>query len=162
MKTLNTTAIQNEIRETVATQISIQQEGTDRYRIFTPFCFNDGDHLTIVLKQDNNRWTFSDEGHTLMHLSYEIDEKELRKGSRAKIILDSLNAFGIEDKNGELLIETSPNQFGNALFTFVQGLLKVTDVTFLSRERVKVLFLEDFRSFFPLLGVKIENKGKEG
>jgi hypothetical protein len=89
-----------------------------------------------VLKAIQERWLFSDEGHTLMHLSYEIDEKDLRKGGRAKIISDSLANFGIEDRNGEFLIPVLDDQFGNAFFNFVQGLLKISDISFLKRERV--------------------------
>ena len=38
-------------------------------------------------------------------------------------------------------------KYGDALYSFVQALLKITDVTYLSRERVKSTFLEDFRAF---------------
>jgi hypothetical protein len=147
-KVLETDKIQNEVREKVSGQISVKDEGQDRYRVFTPFKFNDGDHLAIVLKKVGDSWLFTDEGHTLMHLTYEIDEKDLRKGNRARIISDALSGFGVEDSNGEFSIAVNEEQFGNALFSFVQGLLKVTDVTFLKRERVKAIFQEDFRTFF--------------
>ena len=42
----------------------------DRYQVFTPFLFDDGDHLVIVLKRNNSHWVLSDEGHTYMHLTY--------------------------------------------------------------------------------------------
>jgi hypothetical protein len=41
----------------------------------------------------------------------------------------------------------SEGHFGDALFNFVQALAKVTDISFLSRERVRSTFLEDFRNF---------------
>ena len=37
-------------------------------------------------------------------------------------------------------------RLGDALFSFVQAILKVTDVTFLTRERVRSTFMEDFQS----------------
>ena len=146
-KVLGTDEIQNEIREKVSGQISVKGEGQDRYRVFTPFKFNDGDHLAIVLKKIGNSWLLTDEGHTLMHLTYEIDEKDLRKGNRARIISDALAGFGVEDSNGEFSVAVNDVQFGNALFSFVQALLKVTDITFLKRERIKAVFQEDFRTF---------------
>jgi hypothetical protein len=38
-------------------------------------------------------------------------------------------------------------RYGDALYSFVQGLLHVSDVTYLSRERARSTFLEDFRTF---------------
>ena len=53
--------------------------------------------------------------------------------------------FGVRDYDGELRLAVRDDQFGDALYNFVQALLKVADVTFLSRERVRSTFAEDFR-----------------
>jgi hypothetical protein len=37
--------------------------------------------------------------------------------------------------------------YGDALYSFVQALLRISDVTYLSRERVRSTFMEDFRAF---------------
>jgi hypothetical protein len=37
-------------------------------------------------------------------------------------------------------------QYGDALYSFVQALLKISDLNYLTRERVKSTFLEDFRA----------------
>ena len=42
-------------------------------------------------------------------------------------------------------IETQ--RYGDALYSFVQALLRITDVSYLSRERVRSTFIEDFRTF---------------
>jgi len=55
-------------------------------------------------------------------------------------------AFRIEDCEGQLILHIENEQYGDALFNFVQGLLKITDVTFLSREVVRSTFFEDFRA----------------
>jgi hypothetical protein len=55
--------------------------------------------------------------------------------------------FTVNDREGELAIEIKENRYGDALYSFVQALLKITDVTYLSRERVKSTFMEDFRAF---------------
>ena len=44
-------------------------------------------------------------------------------------------------------MDIKDDRYGDALYSFVQALLKITDVTYLSRERVKSTFLEDFRAF---------------
>lgn len=138
--------IEQDFKTKVCGKIRLAGEGVDRFRVFSPFLFEDGDHLAIVLKRENSTWTLSDEGHTYMHLTYDIDEKDLQRGTRQKVITNALSMFHVEDREGELRLPVKENQFGDALYSFVQALLKVTDVSFLSRERVRSSFLDDFRS----------------
>lgn len=137
--------IESDFRQKVCAELRLQKEGIDRYRVLTPFRFEDGDHLAIVLKQEGTRWSLSDEGHTYMHLTYDIDEQDLQRGNRQRIIASALSVFHVQDVDGELRVPISDGQYGDALFSFVQALLKVTDVAFLSRERVRSTFVEDFR-----------------
>lgn len=138
--------IERSFRETVSTQVRLAQEGINRYRVFTPFRFDDGDHLVIVLKRDMFGWTLSDEGHTYMRLTYDIDEEDLLTGTRQQIISDALTAYAVNDRDGELALEVPHDEYGNALFSFVQALLKISDISYLSRERVRTTFREDFLS----------------
>ena len=147
--------LQNEFREKLSTEISLVQEGINRYRIFSPFMFDDGDHLALILKNDQHKWYFTDEGHTLMHLTYEVDYKALQRGNRQKIITNVLNSFNITDKEGELVLEVEDDQFSDNFYSYVQGLIKITDVSYLDRERVRSTFWEDFKEF-------IESKVPEG
>jgi Domain of unknown function DUF1828 len=138
--------IQRDFKQKVCEEVSLLPEGLDRYRVFTPFMFDDGDHLSLVLRHEPRGWVLSDEGHTYMHLTYQMSEKDLQKGTRQKIIANALDAFNVEDREGELMISIPEERYGDALFSFVQALIKVTDVAYLSRERVKSTFLEDFRN----------------
>jgi hypothetical protein len=139
--------IEHEFKQKVSDEVSLIPERLDRFRVFSPFMFDDGDHLAIVLKRDGAGWCLSDEGHTYMHLTYDLDEKDLQKGTRQKIISNALSMFAVEDRGGEL-VQCVPNQqYGDALFSFIQALLKVTDISFLSRERVRSTFMEDFHTF---------------
>ena len=139
--------IEMDFRRKVGESVRLAGEGVNRYRVFTPFLFEDGDHLAVVLKHEGGRWVLSDEGHTYMHLTYDLDEKDLQKGNRQKIISNALSAFSVEDREGELRLLIPEEQFGDGLFSFIQALLKISDVSYLSRERVKSTFLEDFRRF---------------
>ena len=94
--------IEKEFKEKVCKEIRLMQEGIERYRVFTPFQFDDGDSFGIVLKKVGENWILSDEGHTFMHLSYDIDIDSLDKGTRAKIISTTLSTFGIREKDGLL------------------------------------------------------------
>jgi hypothetical protein len=75
-------SIQKDFKQKVCDRIRLVSEGMNRYQVLTPFQFEDGDHLVIVLKQENSHWLLSDEGHTYMHLTYSLDEKDLRRGTR--------------------------------------------------------------------------------
>ncbi len=139
--------ISESFKEKVSKKIELHPEGHERFRVFTPFQFDDRDHLVVVLRRENGSWLLSDEGHTYMHLTYDLAEKDLQRGTRAKIIANTLDAFRVEDREGELRLRIEEGDFGGALYDFVQALLKITDVSYLSRERVRSTFLEDLRRF---------------
>src|ERR1019366_9580265 len=130
---MNTAVIEKSFREKVCAKVRIVLEGDERFRVFTPFLFEDGDHLAIVLKKQENTWFLSDEGHTYMHLTYDLDEKDLRTGTRQKIITNALSAFSVTDRSGELMTPIRDGQYGDALYSFIQALLKISDVLFLTR-----------------------------
>jgi len=148
---MNPETIEREFREKACSKLRIAPEGVNRFRVFTPFLFEDGDHLAIVLRQENGHWVLSDEGHTYMHLTYSLDEKDLQKGTRQKIISNALSFFGVADQDGELVLRINNEQYGDALYSFIQALMKISDVTFLSRERVKSTFMEDFKALITEL-----------
>ena len=139
-------AIERDFREKVCAAIRLEPQGLDRYRVFTPFLFEDGDHLVVVLKREPSGWVLSDEAHTYMRLTYDVEEKDLRGGTRQKIIANTLSMFEIDDRRGELVLAVPDERFGDALYSFVQALVKISDVSYLSRERVRSTFNEDLRT----------------
>ena len=138
--------IEQDFIDKVSAKVRLSPDGKERFRVLTPFQFEDGDRLVIVLKKVDGHWVLSDEAHTYMHLTYEIDEKLLHSGTRQKMILNALSIFEVEDRNGELILDVSDAHYGDALYDFVQALLKITDVSYLSRERVQSTFMEDFQA----------------
>ena len=139
-------AIERDFHEKVSAKVRLVAEGVGRFRVSTPFLFEDGDHLVIVLKREGARWVLSDEAHTYMRLTYDIDEKDLHRGTRQTIISNALSTFQIEDRDGELVLDVPDERFGDALYSFVQALLKISDVMYLSRERVRSAFMDDFQA----------------
>jgi len=139
--------IEKEFKSKVCNEVRLLQEGVDRFRVFTPFLFDDGDALAIVLRKSENEWFLTDEGHTFMHLSYEIDIDSLDKGTRARIISTTLNNFGIREKGGVIFTSITEENMRNVFYNYVQALIKITDVSYLTRERVRSTFWEDFKSF---------------
>ena len=141
-------SIEQDFIDKVSAKVRVLPDGRDRFRVFTPFRFDDGDHLAIVLKKEQGRWLLSDGGHTYMHLTYDIDERKLFSGTREKIISNALSTFKVEDRFGELILEVKDARFGDALYAFAQALVKMGDVLCLSKEHVQSTFMADFQALF--------------
>jgi len=80
-----------------------------------------------------------------MHLTYDFEEKDLRHGMRQKIVASVLSTLQVEDRNGEFVLGVQDERYGDALYSFVQALLRITDISYLMRERVRSTFMEDFQ-----------------
>ena len=142
---MNTAELEREFKRKVCDEIDVEGEGIDRYIVYTPFMFDDGDHFVIVLKKRKNQWRFTDEGHTFMHMSY--GAIDLLQGTRKSIIDQVLLSFRLANDGGELCLEVPGDQYGDALFSFIQALVKISDTAYWTRERVRSTFMEDFRAF---------------
>ena len=130
--------------------VTLSRRGIDDYRVDLPFCFADGDHLKVILKSaSDGRWTLTDEAHTLMYLSYhdiEIDDSS----SRRDLFDNILRAHQMTEQDGRLIMaDIALEDIGAAIFTFSQAVLKVGDFAMWRRERIKSMFLEDFRREIP-------------
>lgn len=118
-------AIEQDFRTNVSAEIRLEPAGVERYRVFTPFQFDDGDHLVIILRCASGQWVLSDEGHTFMHFGIDLDERPASQDKRQQIIADTLKAFAVEDDGGELRIRIDDGRYGEALNGFVQALLQI-------------------------------------
>ena len=123
---MSITTIEQDFQTKVSQQVYLHPEGKERYLVFTPFRFDDGDHLVIVFKKDGNNWIITDEAHTFMRLTFDVDESDLQQGTSQRIISDALSAFHIEDRDGELIITITDDKYGEALFSFIQGILQIS------------------------------------
>lgn len=137
--------IKRGFKRDAASKIDLVADGPHRYVVVTPLTYDDGDPLPIVLKQELGQWWLSDEGGSLMHLAYDIDEGDLRTGPRRTIIDGTLEAFALENVEGQLRMRVNGQGFGDALYDFIRALLRIDDIRLLSRERVKSAFYSDFR-----------------
>jgi hypothetical protein len=137
--------LRSEFKAKVCDEIDLQVEGIERFIIHTPFTFDDGDHFKIVLKRSGKVWVFSDEGHTFMHISYE--DINLDTTTRQEVIEKALYTYSVKNEDGELISVIDNGSYGDALFSFIQGLTHISDVTYLKRERVRSAFMGEFRTF---------------
>jgi len=144
---VNLSDIENKLRDKISREISLAEEGLNRFRIFNPYEFDDGDHFSIFLKKENGNWKFTDEAHTIMHLSYDMDVSALKKeGTRQKILTNIISNFGLDEYDGSLSIKIDNEDFGGAFYNYIHALIKITDLSYLSKEIVRSTFYEDFKA----------------
>jgi hypothetical protein len=144
---INISDIESALKDKISREISLKEEGVNRFRIFNPYEFDDGDHFSIFLKKENGHWKFTDDAHTIMHLSYDMDVSALKKeGTRQKILTNIISNFGLDEYDGSLSIRIESDDFGSAFYNYIHALIKVTDLSYLSKEIVRSTFYEDFRA----------------
>lgn len=141
---ISLSTLEKKIQSDYGNTISLKKAGKDRFRVCTPFQFNDGDYISIVLKKEKDKWILSDEGNTYMHLSLTIDYDAIFEGTRGRILSNILRSNDIKDREGELLIELDKH-YGETLTSFSQAVVQIADIGYLSKERVKKTFREDFQ-----------------
>lgn len=140
--------IEEDFKHQVCDGVQLIAEGTGRYRVLAPFMFDDGDLFAIVLRQEGTSWVFSDEGHTYMHLSYHFNEEALHTGRRQMLLRKTLTMFQLEEREGELILPIEDEQYGEAFYSFVQALLKITDITYLFQDRGRSsVFMDELKAF---------------
>lgn len=110
----------------------------------TPFSFPDGDPFVLYLEErPGGLLRLTDAGHTMMHLSYESDVDKFRQGTRGKLFEQVLANGGAEEDDGQIFLDTAPDQLGTAVFRLSQTLASLNDLTFLNRARAESTFYED-------------------
>ncbi|NJL40048.1 MAG: DUF1828 domain-containing protein, partial [Leptolyngbyaceae cyanobacterium SM1_4_3] len=85
-------------------EVEVFEEGMNRFRVFTPFMFGDGDHISVVLKKEREQWILSDEGDTLSHLSLLGVSENVLYGTRCDLVNGILEEFNTENRGGELVV----------------------------------------------------------
>ena len=128
------------------TQIEIESRGIDTYQVHTSFILGDGDELKIILKRKGDAWRLTDEGHTLMYLSYH--DIGIDGVTRTAVMDKILTSHFMKDEDGRFVIDgiKTPGDIVDSIFTFSQGLLKIGDMSMWKIERAKSKFAEDFKA----------------
>ena len=114
--------MERDFKKKIREALRLERESADRYRVFTPFMFADGDHPVIVLKRGEDGWTLSDEGNTLMRLSFDCEREPTDDW-----IAETVARFDVEDRDGALTLPVRREEIGSALFAFAQAILKIAD-----------------------------------
>ena len=136
--------IKTELSNAVRTSIDLEPVGRSTFRLITPFKFEDGDCFVAYIEQSGDQIKFTDLGHTLMHVSYDVD---ITGETRTKILDRILATHSLKCDDGEIYTVCPISEVGLAFWDFVQGLIRISDISQWKFERAASLFFEEFASF---------------
>lgn len=137
--------ISAKLRRSVGAEINLRAEGIDKFYVSTPFRYEDGDHIELYLKTAKGRLVLTDDGLTLMKLSYDVPEYD--SSARNKIIERVLITENVSNDEGALVLETTEEELGSACLSLIEAILKISDVAYLKKEVVRSVFFEEFKIF---------------
>ncbi len=101
--------------------ITFKRLDTNRYLIGTGCCFPDGDELHIVLKRDGRDWILSDEGYTMMWMSYEGRDS-------IAVLDDALCINGAELSDGRIIVRLVDRSVSDCLQSMIRVLSQAADL----------------------------------
>ncbi len=156
---LDTDALQKLLCERLCEEVYMIKRPDGAVMLRTHFEFPDGDRFPIhVSELGAGGLRLSDQGHTLMHISYDHDIDSFLEGTRGQLIERTMAETGLEwdGDGGAFCVDTPIDRLPEAIFRLGQALTRVYDLTFLSRAHVKSTFYDDLADF--LAGVVDEDK----
>lgn len=143
---MNTNELESTLCRALCASVKVQQRADALWRVDTPWTFPDGDGYSIYLSPaPTGGLRISDQGLTLMRLSYENDLTKLREGTRGRLLAQVLADTGLMEDDGEFFLDSTADDLGANVLRLGQALTRVHDLTFLNRIRTESTFYEDLR-----------------
>ncbi len=143
---MNATELEETLCRALCGSVKVQKRGEALWQVATPWTFPDGDGYSIyVSPAPTGGLRVSDQGLTMMRLSYENDIAKLREGTRGRLLTQVLADAGLSEDEGEFYLDATADELGASVLRMGQALTRVHDLTFLNRLRVESTFYEDLR-----------------
>ena len=107
-------------------KIEKSQRLKNTYKIYTPFCFNDGDHLYLLLQKEKDLWMLSDNTETLMRASYDkyIDDIVDEKKTEIQSILTMFDVT-LSKKDGQIRAIVENKKSSISFYNIIQAILHI-------------------------------------
>lgn len=132
--------------ERLCEEVQVEGHPDGALMVRSSFAFPDGDRLPIRLSDaPAGGLRLSDQGHTLMHMSYEHDVDSFMDGPRGMLLERIMGETGLVWDQGAFCFDTAPEQLAESLFTFWQALTRIYDLTLYSRTHVASAFYDEFK-----------------
>ena len=121
-------------------RVALREKRPGTFQLFAPFYHEDGDMLDIFLEETGNgRIRVCDHAMTLMRLSYSFD---IDSPNKEKILNTILSENGLQEQDGNLWIEATPDNLYSRILHFSQTIGKVSSMSLYKREFIHSLFFE--------------------
>jgi hypothetical protein len=134
------------------------KEVRDWVEITTPYLDRDNDYIQIYVKQNDNGYLLTDDGHTVASLIFSGCNLDSEK--RQSIMNMTLRGFGIKNKNGELYVESTRANFPQKKHNLIQSILAINDLFYLASPYTTSIFLEDVTNWFKAKHVRFISDAK--
>ena len=142
--TLDLDALRKLLCERLCEEVQVDARPDGALMLRTHFTFPDGDGYPFHLSEaPSGGLRLSDQGHTLMHISYEHDIDSFLNGTRGMLLERIAGESGIGQDGGVFSVDTVPDRLPEAIFHFGQALTRIYDLTLLSRSNVGSTFYDD-------------------
>ena len=128
---MDAAAIIGNLREGIRSELEAEERTVNGFMIHTGFTYPDGDELHIIMSEDEGGWRFSDEGHTMMWLSYEDFNLT---DSRRSMLDRTLKCNGVSMDGGEMYIRFDADSACIALRSLIQAEIQAADLLYLDKE----------------------------
>lgn len=128
--TLDAEALKALLCERLCQDIGVDTRPDGAMMLRTHFTFPDGDGYPFRLSEaPSGGLRLSDNGHTLMHISYEHDVDSFLTGTRGMLLERIVGESGISHAEGVFSVDTSTEGLPEAIFSFGQALTRIYDLT---------------------------------
>ena len=132
--------------ERLCEEVQVEARPDGALMIRSNFAFPDGDCFPIRLSEaPAGGLRLSDQGHTLMHMSYEHEVDSFMDGPRGMLLERIMGETGLTWDQGAFCFDTAPERLPESLFIFGQALTRIYDLTLFSRAHVASTFYDDLK-----------------
>jgi hypothetical protein len=132
--------------------------------ITTPYLDRHNDHLQFYVGRDNGGYLLTDDGWVIEDLRRSGCDIDTPK--RRELLQLTLNGFGIERRDDDLITHARADTFNQRKHNFVQAMLAVNDLFYLAEPHVASIFWEDVQSWLDASDIRytprVKLPGKSG
>ena len=111
-----------DLQRKIGKPFKVLEKGDGFFLISTPFVWDDGDHVSLVVREVEGQWLLGDGGHTFMRCSF--DERASCDDWQQVIV-----EFGVREKDGELYIPILNEQDSSAFLSLIRAMRKLVSLS---------------------------------
>ncbi|MBN1586024.1 MAG: DUF1829 domain-containing protein [Candidatus Omnitrophica bacterium] len=136
----------------------LREVGSSWVEITTPCLDRHNDYIQIYVKKEGHGYLLTDDRYTITDL--EQSGCNLDSPKRKDLLKVTLNGFGVANKEGELLVHASADNFALRKHNLIQAIMAVNDLFYLAAPTIASVFYEDVQGWLDLNEVRYTSKVK--